>query len=57
MRQWSGPALVQVMAYCQLDKRQWNWNQNTKLFIHDNAFENVICEMATIIKFVKEEMS
>ena len=28
---------------------QWKFNQNAKLFIHENAFENVVCEMATIL--------
>ena len=28
------------------NKLQWNSNQNTKLFIHENAFENIVCEMA-----------
>ena len=30
------------------NKLQWNSNQNTKLFIHENVFENVVCEMASI---------
>ena len=57
MRQWSGSALVQIIA-CRLfgakpslnqwviivhwavrNKHQWNFNQNTNLFINDNAFE------------------
>ena len=29
-----------------VNKLQWNSNQNTKLFIHKNAFENVVCDMA-----------
>ena len=28
------------------NKRQWYFNQNTKLFIHENASENIVCEMA-----------
>ena len=28
---------------------QWNSNQNTKLFIHENAFENTIWEMAAML--------
>ena len=28
---------------------QWNSNRNTKFFIHENAFENVICEMAATL--------
>ena len=31
------------------DKRQWNFNQNTKFFIHENAFENIVCEMVSIL--------
>ena len=31
------------------DKRQWNFNQNTKFFIHENAFENIVCEMVAIL--------
>ena len=30
-------------------KLQGNLNQNTKLFIHENALENVVCEMAAIL--------
>ena len=34
----------------------WNFNQYSNIFIHENAFENVICEMASILfrpQFVK----
>ena len=31
------------------NKLQWNFNQNTKLFIHENASENIACEMAAIL--------
>ena len=35
---------------CNLrDKLQWNSNHNTKLFIQENVFENVICEMVAIL--------
>ena len=27
---------------------KWNLNQNTKLFIHENAFEAVVCKMVAI---------
>ena len=46
MRQWTGSQLLQIMA-CH--KLQWNLNQNTKLFIQDNAFENIVCEMMAIL--------
>ena len=32
---------------------QWNFNQNTKLFIHKNAFENIVCEIAVILSIGK----
>ena len=31
------------------NKLQWNCYQNTKLFIHENAFENIVCEMTAIL--------
>ena len=31
------------------NKLQWNLNWNWYIFIQDNAFENVICEMASIL--------
>ena len=31
------------------NKLQWNFNQNTKFFIHENAYENIVCEMAAIL--------
>ena len=36
------------------NKLQWNLNQNTKLVIHENAFENVVCEMAAILSWGDE---
>ena len=31
------------------DKFQWNFKQNSNILIHENSFENVICEMAAIL--------
>ena len=31
------------------NKFQWNMNQNSLFFIHENSFENVICDMAAIL--------
>ena len=31
------------------DKSQWHFNQNTKLFTHENTFETIVCEMAAIL--------
>ena len=65
MCQWIGAALFQIMAcrligakplskpmlgYWTLrNKPQWNFNQNTKLFIHKNAFEITIWELAAML--------
>ena len=29
---------------------QWDFNQNIKLFIIENASENIVCEMAAVFK-------
>ena len=31
------------------NKLQWNLNQNSYIFIQENAFEKVVCEMAAIL--------
>ena len=31
------------------NKLQWNFDQNTKRFIHENASENIVCETASIL--------
>ena len=65
VRQWIRPSLVQIMAclapshylnQCWLSTIltlgnifQWNLNQNTAIFFQENAFENVVCEMAAIL--------
>ena len=28
---------------------QWDFNKNTKRPIHENAFQNIVCEMAAIL--------
>ena len=35
------------------NKLQWNLNRNTKLFIQENAFENVVCKMAAILSWLQ----
>ena len=30
------------------NKLQWNFNRNSNIFIHENALENVVCEMVSI---------
>ena len=60
MRQWTGPAFVDIMArghclnqhwiivhWTLRNKLQWNSNQNTKL--HENAFRNFVWEMSAIL--------
>ena len=31
------------------NKLQWNFNQNSNVFIHENALQNLICEMASTL--------
>ena len=31
-----------------MNKLQWNFNRNTKLFIHENAAENIVCEITQL---------
>ena len=38
-----------IVTWTLRNNLQWNLNQNTKLSIHENAFENFICEMAAIL--------
>ena len=62
LRQWTGSALVQIMApsrrqaqcwvivnWTPRNKLHWNFSQNTKLFIHENASEHIVCETAAIL--------
>ena len=32
-----------------MNKFQWNFNQNSSILIQENALENVVCEMASIL--------
>ena len=39
-----------VIVNCTLwNKLQWNFNQDTKLFIYENASENIVCDVAAIL--------
>ena len=41
-----------MLGYCQLDSQEQTsvkFYQNTKLFIHKKAYENIVCEMAAIL--------
>ena len=65
MRQQTRPSLLHIMAcrltgakpssepmldYCYLrNKLQWNLNQDSNIFIQQNAFESVVCETAAIL--------
>ena len=37
-----------IVNWALRNKRQWYSKQNTKLFIQENAIENVLCEMAVV---------
>ena len=32
-----------------MNKFQWNLDRNSNIFIQQNAFENVVCEIAVIL--------
>ena len=38
-----------IVNWFFIDKLQWNFNQNTKPFIHENASENIVCENAAFL--------
>ena len=38
-----------IVKWTLRNKLRWNFNQNTKLFIHENASENIVCEMVAIL--------
>ena len=38
-----------IVKWTLRNKLQWNFAQNTKLFIHENASENTVCDMAVIL--------
>ena len=39
-----------IVNWTLSNKLQWNSNLNTNLFIREKAFQNVVCEMAPIVK-------
>ena len=48
---WSAPSHIWTNAGVLSigNKPQWNINGNSIIFIEENAFENVVCEMAAIL--------
>ena len=38
-----------IVNWTLRNKLLWNSYQNTKLFIHKNVFENIVCEMASVL--------
>ena len=46
------PLFKPMLGYCQMDtyeQIQWKFNQNIKLFVHENAFESIVCEIVAIL--------
>ena len=37
-----------------MNKLLWNFNKNTKVFINENASENIVCEMVAILSWGDE---
>ena len=38
-----------IVNWTRKNKLLWNFNQNAKLSIHENASENIVCKMAPIL--------
>ena len=45
---WSNAGILLIGPLGAI-KFQWNFNRNSNIFIQENAFENVVCEMASIL--------
>ena len=45
------PLSEPMVTYCQFlgNKPRWHFNQNTTIFIQDNKFANVVCELVAIL--------
>ena len=49
------PLSEPMLEYCYIvnwtlwNKFQWNFNRNSNIFIQENAFENIVCEMSAIL--------
>ena len=41
--------ILDIVNSIHRNKLQWNPKQNSYIFIHENAFENAVCEMAAIL--------
>ena len=41
--------MLDIVNWTLRNKLQWNSNRNSNIFIHENALENVVCEMASIL--------
>ena len=51
---WSAPSHYlnqcwNIVNWTLGNKLQWNFNRNSNIFIQENAFERVVCEMAAIL--------
>ena len=46
---WLGYQCWVIVIWTRRNKLQWNFNQNTEIFIHENASKNFVCEMAVIL--------
>ena len=51
---WSAPSHYlnqcwDIFHWTHENKFQWNFNQNSYIFIQENPFENIVCKMAAIL--------
>ena len=55
------PLSKPMLEYCHLDPRNklhWNPKKNSNIFIQENAFESIVCEMTAILsrpQYVKKD--
>ena len=41
--------VLEYLKWTRENKFQWNSNQNSNIFVQENAFENDVCEMVSIL--------
>ena len=51
---WTAPSHYRnqcwnIVNWILRNKSQWNFNHNSYIFIQENSFENVVCEMASTL--------
>ena len=45
------PLSKPVLEYCEVNPWEQTFNQISKIFIQENAFENIVCKTAAILSW------